>query len=70
MGFTESRPAGVSAILYQTLLNLLIDRSPFGNYGRVTDSFRLVTDSFRLILTQILILRFFRFLDMAVLCAV
>ena len=31
--------AGVSAIRYQTPLNLLINRSPFGNDGRVTESF-------------------------------
>jgi hypothetical protein len=33
-----SRPARVGAIRYQTPLNLLIDRSLFGNYERVTDS--------------------------------
>jgi hypothetical protein len=38
-----SRPAGVSAIRYQTPLNLLIGRRSFANYERVTDSLDLYT---------------------------
>jgi len=38
LGFTGSTPAGVSAIRYQTPPNLLIGRSSFANYERVTDS--------------------------------